>query len=195
MGCSDYAGIEGPDNADPYGNNLVNGWVTNTTYPNGVPYTKTPFAHGMMPKLAKLPSTGPLTSQAISPRWVTDGLSKTMIVGEMAGRGFNWSGNKIAGTWADGLNIGVILMGVSGPPTAAVPTTLTADTSTKPGSYTSWCPAYGADELIGFHPAGCMILLCDGSAQFMTQEVSLPIILALCSRDGTETIEQGVIGD
>jgi hypothetical protein len=154
----------------------------------------------MMPKIkAKFPTTGPQTSQAISPRSVTDGLSKTMIVGEMAGRGFSWAGNKINGTWADGLNIGVLLMGVSGPPTAALPTTLTADTgsgpTSKPGSYTSWCPAYGADELIGFHPAGCLILLCDGSAQFMTQEVSLPIILALSTRDCAETIEQGVIGD
>ena len=39
-----------------------------------------------------------------------------MIIGEMAGRGFSWAGNKINGTWADGLNIAVLLMGVSGPP-------------------------------------------------------------------------------
>ena len=199
MACCDYAGIEGPDNCDIYGNPLFNGWIVNSANPRGVQYTKTPFAHGMMPKIATLPSTGPITSQAISPRWVTDGLSKTMIVGEMAGRGFSWAGNKINGTWADGLNIGVLLMGVSGPPSTGFPTSLTADTgsgaTSKPGSYTTWCPAFGADELIGYHPGGCLVLLCDGSSQFLTLDTSVQIVLALSSRDGTETIEEGVIGD
>ncbi len=200
MACCDYAGIEGPDNWDIYGNPLFNGWIVNSANPRGVQYTKTPFAHGMMPKIAtSSPWKGPQTSQAISPRWVTDGLSKTMIVGEMAGRGFSWAGNKINGTWADGMNIGVLLMGVSGPPTTGFPTSLTADTgsgaTSKPGSYTTWCPAFGADELIGYHPGGCLVLLCDGSSQFLTLDTSVQIVLALSSRDGTETIEEGVIGD
>ena len=62
MACCDYAGIEGPDNYDIYGNPLFNGWIVNTANPRGVQYTKTPFAHGMMPKL---PSSRPW---ALSPR-------------------------------------------------------------------------------------------------------------------------------
>ena len=215
MACCDYAGIEGPDNYDTNGNALYNGWLATASNPQGVQYVKwsskpignppgvsgpTTYDHGMMPKIrASFPTTGPQASQAISPRSVTDGLSKTMIVGEMAGRGFNWAGNKISGTWADGLNIAVLLMGVSGPPTTGFPVSLTADTgtgpTTKPGSYTTWCPAFSADELIGYHPGGCLVLLCDGSAQFLTQDTSVQIVLALSTRDCTETIEEGVIGD
>jgi prepilin-type processing-associated H-X9-DG protein len=195
MGCSDYAGIEGPDSLGLYGLPLYNPVTVTSANPTGTQYVK---GHGMMPKIAKLPAVGPITSQAISPRWVTDGLSKTMIVGEIAGRGYNWGSTKISGTWADGLNLSTLLTQVSGPPTAGFPATLTADGTTAPyvlGSYTNWCPAYSVDELIAFHPNGAMILLCDGSVQFITQDTDLSIILSLASRDGAEPIEEGVIGD
>jgi prepilin-type N-terminal cleavage/methylation domain-containing protein/prepilin-type processing-associated H-X9-DG protein len=194
MGCCDYAGIEGPDSTGLYGLPLYNPMTVTPSNPTGVQYVK---GHGMMPKMT-LPSTGPAASQAISPRWVTDGLSKTMIVGEIAGRGYNWGSTKISGTWADGLNLSTLLTQVSGPPTTGFPATLTADGKTVPyvfGTYTTWCPAYSVDELISFHPNGAMILLCDGSVQFIPLETDLSVILSLASRDGAETIEAGVIGD
>ena len=43
-------------------------------------------------------------------------------------------------------------------------------------TYSSWCPAFGEDELISFHPAGGLVLLCDGSAQFLPMETDVGII-------------------
>ena len=178
MGCSDYGGIEGPNIGSP----VVN---PSTNLPYVLPTTGINL--GMLPKMTV--STGPATSQAISPRWVTDGLSKTMIVGEMAGRGYNFNKTKISGTWAIGDNIGTLQYQFSGPPSSTLPNPLTA------ASYTTWCPAYASDELISFHANGGMVLLCDGSVQFLTQDTAGAVIFSLASRNGNETIEAGVIGD
>lgn len=184
--CSDYGGIEGPS--------------TNTT---GVvnPSTNQMYVLptsgvnlGMLPKLVA--TIMPATSQAISPKLVPDGLSKTMIVGEMAGRGFNFNKTKFSGTWAVGDNVGTLQLQFSGPATAAFPTTLTVDPNGNSyGTYSTWCPAFGEDELIAFHPNGGMILLCDGSVQFIPVETDPAVIFSLATRNGGETIEAGVIGD
>ena len=112
-----------------------------------------------------------------------------MIVGEMAGRGYNFNKTKITGTWAIGDNIGTLQYQFSGPPSSTLPNPLTA------ASYTTWCPAYASDELIAFHANGGMVLLCDGSVQFLTQDTAGAVIFSLASRNGNETIEAGVIGD
>jgi prepilin-type N-terminal cleavage/methylation domain-containing protein len=180
MGCSDYGGIEGPDT----GNSAVLNPATNP--PAQYQTTGNPaIAPGMLPKMTA--TTMPATSQAISPRWVTDGLSKTMIVGEMAGRAFNFNKNKISGTWANGCNIGTLQLQMSGPPTKGLPTPMTT------ANYSTWCPAYASDELIAFHPSGGMILLCDGSVQLITQEMPASLLFSLASRSGNETIEAGTI--
>ena len=90
----------------------------------------------MLPKILKKNTTWPTASLAISPRMVTDGMSKTMIVGEMAGRGYNYNKSKISGTWADGENIGVLQLPFSGPSPLGFPTKLTMDPS-------SIAPPYG----------------------------------------------------
>jgi prepilin-type N-terminal cleavage/methylation domain-containing protein/prepilin-type processing-associated H-X9-DG protein len=179
LACSDYGGIEGPDP----GNAAVINPVNNSQYPTYPPSNGA--AIGMLPKM--LTTTG--SSQAISPRWVTDGLSKTMIVGEMAGRGYNLKNTKFSGTWAIGDNVGTLQFQISGPPTTGFPSPVTTT------SYSTWCPAYASDDLISFHSDGAMILLCDGSVQFLTQETSVAVIASLASRNGGETIEAGVIGD
>jgi hypothetical protein len=176
LACSDYGGIEGPDP------------VNNSQYPT-YPPGGNGAAIGMLPKM--LATTMPATSQAISPRWVTDGLSKTMIVGEMAGRGYNFgkTPGKFSGTWAIGDNVGTLQLQISGPPMMGFPSPVTTT------NYATWCPAYASDELISFHTDGAMVLLCDGSVQFLTQETSIAVIASLASRNGGETIEEGVIGD
>ena len=63
------------------------------------------------------------------------------------------------------------------------------------GTYSTWCPAFGEDELISFHTDGGMVLLCDGSVQFLTQETAATILVCSLSRGSGETIEAGVIGD
>ena len=180
MGCCDYGGIEGPDPANSAVINPATGQMYQTT---GTPAVDP----GMMPKLTA--TVMPAASQAISPRWVTDGLSKTMIVGEMAGRGYNYSKTKFTGTWAIGDNVGTLQYQISGPPVNGFPNPLTTT------SYSNWCTAYASDELIAFHPNGGNVLLCDGSVQFLTQTTAAAVIYSLASRSGGETIEEGVIGD
>jgi len=141
----------------------------------------------MFPTLPK--SSPPAASQAISPKAVTDGLSKTMIVGEMAGRGYNYGQTKFSGTWAIGSNTGNLQLQISGPPTTGFPSPLTM------ANYATWCPAYKSDELISFHPSGGQILLADGSVQFLIQETSVAILCILASRNGNEPLEEGVIGN
>ena len=56
-----------------------------------------------------------------------------MIVGEMAGRGFNYNKTKFSGTWAVGDNIGTLQLQFSGPATTGFPTTLTQDSGSTYG--------------------------------------------------------------
>jgi len=181
--CSDYGGIEGPSTA-------TTGVVNPST---GQMYVlpASGINLGMLPKMVA--TTGP--SQAISPKLVPDGLSKTMIVGEMAGRGFNFNKTKFSGTWAVGDNVGTLQLPFSGPSTLGFPTTLTQDSGNNLGTYSTWCPAFGGDELIAFHPNGGMILLCDGSVQFIPMETDPAALYSLSTRNGGETIDAGVIGD
>ena len=170
MAASDYAGIEGPNTSDI---NPANGraYVTN---------------QGVLPKLT---TTGTIsTSQAIRPREISDGMSRTMIVGEMAGRGFNAKSSKlkISGTWADGFNTANVNLAFSGPPSSGPP----FGQGALPNStiYANWCPAFASDELISYHSGGGFILMCDGSVHFIAQTVSASILEQLASRNGAEVI-------
>ncbi len=186
MACSDYGGVEGPSTGVA---GVINP-ATNQIYQ--LPSNKLNL--GMLPKITA--TTMPATSQPISPRWVTDGLSKTMIVGEMAGRGFNFNKTKLSGTWANGDNVGTLQLQFSAPPSGAFPSALSKDPNgTTFGTYSNWCPAYGGDELISFHPSGGLILLCDGSVQFMTQETPAVILYALSTRAGNESIDASYISN
>jgi prepilin-type N-terminal cleavage/methylation domain-containing protein/prepilin-type processing-associated H-X9-DG protein len=213
MACMDYAGIEGPGPGPAYlagtgtSSPVVNYTIVagngNGPTPGkpGVWYTKVSnipqtLTQGVLQKLSANPAkpasavAGPVASQPVSPRAITDGLSKTMIVGEEAGRGFNGdTGNvKVTGAWAAGSSIGNVQEQFSGPPTKAFPTPFSN------AAYTAWCNAFDADELIAYHPSGGNILLCDGSVQFIPQETPAVMLWYLASRNGAETIEQGVIG-
>ena len=111
-----------------------------------------------------------------------------MIVGEMAGRGFNAKSSKlkISGTWADGFNTANVSLAFSGPPG---PPTFGPGGLPNSTVYSNWCPAYASDELISFHPNGGFILMCDASAHFITQDVDRSLLWALASRKGGETID------
>jgi prepilin-type N-terminal cleavage/methylation domain-containing protein/prepilin-type processing-associated H-X9-DG protein len=210
MACMDYAGIEGPAPGPAYtlvGNLPVvdsavvaaNASVGPVAGKPGIWYTKTTagaltLTQGMLQKLqvnsAKGTTVqGPVTSQTVGPRAVTDGMSKTLIVGEEGGRGFNGDTTslKITGTWAAGASIGNVQEQFSGPPTGGFPNPFTN------AGYINWCNAFDSDELIAYHPGGGNILLCDGSVQFLTREAPAYLIWNLASRNGNETIEAGYI--
>ena len=157
MACIDYGGIIGPKGNDSRFVNIVTGQVYND-------YT------GML-----LPNSVPRARRQVSVKQITDGLSKTMIVGELAGRGVEASGT-ISGAWAGGANCFEV-GGVAG--SKIVPWI-----NAQPPK-----AAWDADEMRSDHPGGAHGLMCDGSVHFLAESVELQILLALCSRDGAEILK------
>jgi prepilin-type N-terminal cleavage/methylation domain-containing protein/prepilin-type processing-associated H-X9-DG protein len=104
--------------------------------------------------------------EGCAPRDIADGTSKTLMVSEVTGagpgtqRGYCWCTTNLLDT-ADGVN---------GP-------------GTVPG---------GCDPLVwngrasgpsSFHPGGCHFLLCDGSVQFISDNIKQEILRSLSTRD------------
>jgi prepilin-type N-terminal cleavage/methylation domain-containing protein len=159
MACIDYGGIIGPKGDDDRFLNLATGQVYRD-------YT------GML-----LPNSVPRSKRQVAVKQVTDGLSKTMIVGELAGRGVAASGT-ISGAWAGGANCFEV-GGTSG-------SKIVAWINAQPPQM-----AWNADEMRSDHPGGAHGLLCDGSVHYLSENIELQVLLALCSRDGAEVIKAG----
>lgn len=103
---------------------------------------------------------------------ILDGTSHTLIIGEAIGldpgshQGFPWV------TWntlhtANGINTALYQ---------------------KPSSF--W--AVAEMSFSSHHPGGCHFALVDGSVQFLSDNVSLPILKALTTRKGNEVIGEGI---
>jgi prepilin-type N-terminal cleavage/methylation domain-containing protein/prepilin-type processing-associated H-X9-DG protein len=122
-----------------------------------------------------------IVAQTISPAKITDGLSKTYLVGELTGqaRVYSSSGvpkNVVNGAWLYGnsvMSIGyTINLTITHPVTGQqVPN--------------AWINQKG---MCSDHPGGAHALFCDGSAHFFNEDMSLTILQGLCSRDGSEMI-------
>lgn len=173
MACSDYAGIEGPHDGDMA---VLNPTTKQMYIPNQGVLLKNTSPAGTI-------STAPV----VKPKDIRDGLGNTIIVGEMAGRGFDAKASKlkIAGTWADGYNTANIKLTFSAPPN---PPTFGSGALPNSTAYSNWCPAFASGELISYHPGGGMVLMCDGAVHFLSQDMSPPLLWSLCSRGGDETI-------
>jgi prepilin-type N-terminal cleavage/methylation domain-containing protein/prepilin-type processing-associated H-X9-DG protein len=180
MACSDYGGIEGPHDNDA--TTPVLNPATGKVYDANMGVLLTATANVIS------------TAQMIRPKDITDGLTYTMIVGEMAGRGFNAKSSKLklSGTWADGFNIANLKLQFSAPPG---PPTFGAGSLPNSTAYSNWCPAFASDELISYHSGGGQVLMCDGSVHFMGSDVSQVILWSMCSRKGNETIPERWAGD
>jgi prepilin-type N-terminal cleavage/methylation domain-containing protein/prepilin-type processing-associated H-X9-DG protein len=175
MACIDYAGISGPNNSSSFVNP-----VTNQPYAleTGVLMTTQTFGSSA--------SADP----SVAVRRISDGLSKTMLVGELSGRGL--VGTSLRGPWASGQNcITVPRSPISGtlhpwvnPQPAAAPASITAAQDPPWGSTAN-------SSLFSDHPGGVNILLCDGSIHFLSNSIALPVFLSLASRDGGEQLNVG----
>ncbi len=161
MACIDYAGISGP--------------TVHSTFRNPVTGASYPANSGILLNI----STGQRTQTA--PAEIIDGLSQTLLVGELSGRGIFIAGtsNALRGVWAGGQNcISVPAAPISGlqiPPINPAP----AD---------AWINA-GNSSLFSDHPGGAQVLLCDGSVRLLAESIELTVLLSLASRDGGEVIE------
>jgi prepilin-type N-terminal cleavage/methylation domain-containing protein/prepilin-type processing-associated H-X9-DG protein len=161
MACIDYAGISGP--------------TVHSTFRSPVTGASYPANRGILLNI----STGQRTQT--TPAEIIDGLSQTLLVGELSGRGIFIAGtsNALRGVWAGGQNcISVPAAPISGlriPPVNPAP----AD---------AWINA-GNSSLFSDHPGGAHVLLCDGSVRLLAESIELTVLLSLASRDGGEVIE------
>jgi prepilin-type N-terminal cleavage/methylation domain-containing protein/prepilin-type processing-associated H-X9-DG protein len=176
MACIDYAGISGPFGGSP----AVLNMTTNQQYPNNA---------GV---LRFFDNTDPATTNgkdiSVAIRQITDGLSKTMMVGEISGRGIYGSASSptLRGVWAAGQNCITVPHVSSGTVTAVINAQPgTQPTSNRAGWEPTW-PSTANSGLISDHTGGVNILFCDGSVHFLSEATSLGVLAALASRSGEE---------
>jgi prepilin-type N-terminal cleavage/methylation domain-containing protein/prepilin-type processing-associated H-X9-DG protein len=102
---------------------------------------------------------------------ITDGTSNTFAVGEEA-----WVGCLKLRAWVDGTSPGIphvgICRNVAGPIGTRIPYGKFND-----GDFTSE------------HPGGTHFLMCDGSAQFISEDIDYTLLLSLASRNGDEVAQ------
>jgi prepilin-type processing-associated H-X9-DG protein len=161
LACIDYAGISGPTVHASFRNSAT-----------GVPYTAN---SGILLNI----STGPRTQTTAAE--ILDGLSQTLLLGELSGRGIFVAGtsNALRGVWAGGQNcISVPSAPVGG---LTIP-------PVNPAPADAWINA-GNSSLFSDHPGGAQVLLCDGSVRFLNETIPVQLLLALASRSDGEVID------
>jgi prepilin-type N-terminal cleavage/methylation domain-containing protein/prepilin-type processing-associated H-X9-DG protein len=162
LACIDYMGIPGP------GQNVPN-LVTGVNYPenSGV----------LLRHLGSNPAV-----MVVRVKHITDGLSKTVIVGEVTGRGVGITGS--APTWGDDLSK---LDGAWSANDNCSPVK-------KAINFRPVEEGWKDQEIWSDHPGGAHLLMCDGSVHFVAEEADLDGVLApLCSRAGGESIDAGAL--
>jgi prepilin-type N-terminal cleavage/methylation domain-containing protein/prepilin-type processing-associated H-X9-DG protein len=212
MAVTDYCGITGPySGIDPV-----------TSNPLYNPYTSTVSVQQFyLPNLGVLLSidqlvdsqqttgtpAGILQCPQVSPRMITDGMSKTLLVGESATRAWDYSQTSSAhptgkadAAWAYGTN--VIAMGTGPTPMttgsggSAGPGLINA-TQTDPPTGSAYAPVghnfpsvwVDKHQLFSQHPGGANVVLCDGSVQFLNDTIDRNLIWAMATRAGGEVFD------
>jgi prepilin-type N-terminal cleavage/methylation domain-containing protein/prepilin-type processing-associated H-X9-DG protein len=158
LSCIDYGGSSGPSGTDSQGNAIINP-ATNRRYVNN---------QGILLNISDLIAsgkTGALVAPRIRPKEITDGLSKTIVVGEASGRGArdgpSW---RLSGTWSAGTNC-IVTKGIINAP-----------------------DAIETDQFHSDHNGGVNMLFCDDSIHFISDTTDATVVRGLCSRNGYETI-------
>jgi prepilin-type N-terminal cleavage/methylation domain-containing protein/prepilin-type processing-associated H-X9-DG protein len=118
-----------------------------------------------LPLADELIEPPPITSAKIS-----DGLSNTLCITECTGRGVSVKDGKIDalhGAWASGSNVSHIDGGVNDSKTPKV---------------------WYAEQIHSDHPGGANVLKCDGSVDFLRDDVEKAAVRWMATRDGGETL-------
>jgi prepilin-type processing-associated H-X9-DG protein len=163
LSCIDYGGNSGAQGTDSSGNPIINP-ATGRRYVNN---------QGILLNISDLIAsgkTGALVAPRIRPKEITDGLSKTIVVGEASGRGArngpNW---RLSGTWSAGTNC-INTVGIINAPNAIE-----------------------TDEYHSDHRGGVNMLFCDDSVHFLPEETDPVVVRGLCTRNGYESIPPEVL--
>jgi prepilin-type N-terminal cleavage/methylation domain-containing protein len=131
-----------------------------------------PLNCGVLCEIPSPPAKGQTSAMLVGPQHITDGLSNTVMVGESTGRGAQGGGSSwtLNGAWASGDNLGNIELQINSPPVNA----------------------FLKKQLRSDHIGGCHALLCDGSVQFLSQDMNLYVLIGLCTKDQGELTPSGV---
>lgn len=111
-----------------------------------------------------------LEPPAIKTKHIKDGMSKTICVAECSGRGAQRNGAswKLDGAWFSGNNTAHIKL---------------------PINYGEPEDAWEEEEIYSQHPGGANVLFCDGAVAYISDDLDVEILWALCSRNGNEQSE------
>ena len=157
MAVTDYGGMSGPDDT------VINP-RTGIVYGHdrGVLLNIQPFKF--------LP--GVHTAKTVSPRMITDGTAKTIIVAEFTGRGYHVAKKELRGTWADGQNVFSVALPINAP------------------------DPYVLDQAIfSDHPGGAQVLMCDASVHFLAENTDPNTLFALASKADEDQVADGTLTD
>ncbi len=159
LGCTDYGGSSGPNITDSNGLPVINP-------ANGLRYVNNQGVLLNVSDLVNAGVPGALCAPRVGPRDITDGMSKTMLVGECTGRGARKTGGswRLSGTWIAGTN--------------SVDTQGTINATTAPDD----------DEFHSDHPGGINCLLCDGSVHGLDEKTDVKVVRGITTRNGYETL-------
>ena len=174
MACIDYAGNAG-----------VNANYSRYTLPPD--YTQVyPDDNGVL-----LNTSVSSLDKGIALRQITDGLSKTILIYELSGRGVNFASGSTPstsdsprGAWASGLNCATI-----GPSSTTVALINPTTTSASNGLYV-WTDI-SDNSLFSDHPSGVHVAMCDGSVQLLPESTDVKVLNGLSSRNGSEIVSVG----
>ena len=125
---------------------------------------------------AKLVAIGMTKAAKLS--WITDGLSKTILVREEAGRPMLISGENVreGGRLGIGWGDGAWLLTIRTPINQ-----LNSLNDSRPAVN------FGNEQSIfSFHPGGAHVALCDGSVEFLAEDATNQVVFALVSRSGAD---------
>ena len=109
---------------------------------------------------------------------ITDGTSQTLLIGEVVGAGPGTH----KGYWWSCWNLGDTAEGINGLNTVIGGRWPSSSDWTKNGL---WAAGFGS-----YHSGGCHFTLCDGSVQFINQEISQEVMSSLTTRAGGEVITE-----
>jgi prepilin-type processing-associated H-X9-DG protein len=167
LGCIDYGGNSGPRPTTQAGTPIMNP-ATHQQYINNA---------GVLLNISTLINNnvqGILCAPLVGPNQITDGESKTLLVGEAAGRGaYNGPNWTLRGTWTAGTNC-ILTDG-----------TINANTTTTSPA----TPSYILNNQYGSgHVDGANFLFCDGSTHYIVNSVNASVMWMLASVAGGETL-------
>jgi prepilin-type N-terminal cleavage/methylation domain-containing protein/prepilin-type processing-associated H-X9-DG protein len=167
--ASHYRGVVGPIGTNP---------VTGAAYNHRGTQPKTDISFdGMMIFVGplKMPDGTTKTFSPLAPRHVTDGMSKTLCIGEMSNTNLLFQGDSgLQDSWALGTFSG-------GPYIVSTKNVMFAINSVPPDSGNIY-------PFCSYHKGGAHFAMGDGSVTFLNENIDMTTYRALASRNGGESV-------